>query len=66
MLNCDKELNWLESLAVYHQLYIESPHSSLRMATPFEVYYGRAPNRLYFILVILASSGIKRQPIPLR
>ena len=40
MLNCDKELNWVESLAVYQQLYNESAHSSLGIATPFEVYYG--------------------------
>ena len=48
LLNCDKELNWLESPAVYQQLYDESPHSSLGMATPFEVYFGREPNRVKF------------------
>ena len=47
------------------KLYNESPHSSLGMATPFEVSWpGTQQIILYFILVILASSGIKRHPIP--
>ena len=69
MLNCDKELNWLESLAVYQQLYNESPHNSLGIATPFEVnilWLGAQQIIFYFMLVILASLGIKRHPIPFR
>ena len=33
-----------ENLPIYQQLYNESPHSSLGMQSPFEVYYGRQPN----------------------
>lgn len=46
VVNCDEELNWVENLPIYQLLYNESPHSSLGMATPFEVYFGRQPNRL--------------------
>ena len=35
MLNCDGGLSWVECL----------PNSSLGMQSPFEVYYGRQPNR---------------------
>ena len=44
-INGDGELNWAENLPNYQQLY-ESPHSSLGMQSPFEVYYGRQPNRV--------------------
>lgn len=45
VINSDGELNWVENLPIYQQLYNESPHSSLGMQSPFEVYYGRQPNR---------------------
>ena len=40
------DLNWVEYLSEYQKLYNESPHSSLGFLTPFEVYFGRPPNRL--------------------
>lgn len=40
------QLNWVDSLPVYQQLYNESLHRSLGMATPFEVYFGRQSNRI--------------------
>ena len=46
VINSDGELNWVENLPIYLQLYNESPHSSLGMQSPFEVYYGRKPNRV--------------------
>ena len=46
VVNSDGELNWVENLPIYQQLYNESPHSSLGMQSPFEVYYGRQPNRV--------------------
>lgn len=46
VINSDGELNWVENLPIYQQLYNESPHSSLGMQSPFEVYYGRQPNRV--------------------
>lgn len=46
VINSDGELNWVENLPNYQQLYNESPHSSLGMQSPFEVYYGRHPNRV--------------------
>lgn len=45
IVNSD-ELNWVEYLPEYQKLYNESPHSSLGFLTPFEVYFGRHPNRL--------------------
>ena len=45
IVNTD-ELNWLEYLPKYQKLYNESPQSSLRFLKPFEVYFGRHPNRL--------------------
>ena len=59
MLNCDKELNWVESPAVYQQLYDESPHSSLGMATPFEVYYGRESNRVKFRISLAERNDLE-------
>lgn len=59
LLNCEKEFNWVESLAVYQQLYNESPHSSLGMATPFEVYYGRQPNRVKFRLSLAERKDLE-------
>ena len=44
--NSADELNWVEYLPEYQKLYNESPHSSLGFLTPFEVYFGRHPNRL--------------------
>ena len=46
IINGDEELNWIENLPIYQQLYNESPHNSLGMQSPFEVYYGRPPNRV--------------------
>ena len=46
VINSDGELNWVENLPIYQQLYNESPYSSLGMQSPFEVYYGRQPNRV--------------------
>ena len=46
VINGDGELNWVENLPIYQQLYNESPHSSLGMQSPFEVYYGRQANRV--------------------
>ena len=46
IINSNKELNWVENLPTYQQLYNESPHNSLRMQSPFEVYYGRQPTRV--------------------
>ena len=40
------ELNWVEYLPEYQKRYNESPHSSLGFLIPFEVYFGRHPNRL--------------------
>ena len=40
------ELNWVQYLSEYQKLYNETPHSSLGFITPFEVYFGRPPNRL--------------------
>lgn len=45
VINSDGELNWEENLMIY-QLYNKSPHSSLGKQLPFEVYYGRQPNRV--------------------
>ena len=42
------DLNWVEYLSEYQKLYNESPHSSLGFLTPFEVYFGRPPNRMDF------------------
>ena len=39
------DLNWVEYLQQYQQLYNESPHRSLRQLSPFEVYIGRKPNK---------------------
>ncbi|XP_068742406.1 KRAB-A domain-containing protein 2-like [Montipora capricornis] len=41
---CD--LNWVEYLQHYQQLYNESPHRSLGFLSPFEVYFGKKPNRI--------------------
>ena len=46
VINGDGELNWVENLPIYQQLYNESPHSSLGMQSPFEVYHGRQANRV--------------------
>ena len=46
VISSDGELNWVENLPIYQQLYNESPHSSPGMQSPFEVYYGRQPNRV--------------------
>jgi len=35
----------VEYLQQYQQLYNESPHRSLGQLSPFEVYFGRKPNR---------------------
>ena len=35
----------MEYLQQYQQLYNESPHRSLGQLSPFEVYFGRKPNR---------------------
>ena len=45
MLKVNGDLNWAEYLQQYQQLYNESPHSSLGGLSPFEVYFGRKPNR---------------------
>jgi len=53
MLNsCNGDLNWVEYLPMYQQLYNESPHGSLGLLTPFEVYFGRPVNRLHNKLFI--------------
>ena len=43
--NNNGDLNWVEYLQQYQQLYNESPHRSLGFLSPFEVYFGRKPNR---------------------
>ena len=43
--NNNGDLNWVENLQQYQQLYNESPHRSLGQLSPFEVYFGRKPNR---------------------
>ena len=45
IVNSD-ELNWVGYLPEYQKLYNGSQHSSLGFLTPFEVYFGRHPNRL--------------------
>ena len=45
IVNSD-ELNQVGYLPEYQKLYNESPHSLLGFLTPFEVYFGRHPNRL--------------------
>ena len=45
LLKVNGDLNWAEYLQQYQQLYNESPHSSLGGLSPFEVYFGRKPNR---------------------
>lgn len=45
ILNGDGDLNWAEYVQQYQQLYNESTHSSLGLLSPFEVYFGRTPNR---------------------
>jgi len=39
------DLNWVEYLQQYQQLFNESPHRSLGQLSPFEVYFGSKPNR---------------------
>lgn len=39
-------MNWVENLPLYQKIYNESPHLSLGLLCPFEVYYGRKPNSL--------------------
>ena len=46
VINSDGEMNWVENLPIYQQLYNESPDSSPWMQSPFEVYYGRQANRV--------------------
>ena len=41
-----KGMNWVENLLFYQKIYNESPHRSLGLLCPFEVYYGRKPNSL--------------------
>ena len=41
-----KGMNWVENLPLYQKIYNESPHRSLGLLCPFEVYYGRKPNSL--------------------
>ena len=45
LINNNGDLNWVEYLQQYQQLYNESPHRSLGQLSPFEVYFGRKPNR---------------------
>ena len=46
MINNGGDLNWVEYLQHNQQLYNESPHRSLGFLSPFEVYFGRKPNRI--------------------
>ena len=39
-------MNCVENLPLYQKIYNESPHRSLGLLCPFEVYYGRKPNSL--------------------
>ena len=43
--NNNGDLNWVEYLQQYQQLYNESPHRSLGFLSLLEVYFGRKPNR---------------------
>ena len=43
--NNNGDLNWVEYLQQYQQFYNESPHRSLGQLSPFEVQFGRKPNR---------------------
>lgn len=46
MNHSDDSMNWVQNLPLYQRLYNESPHRSLGLACPFEVYFGRTPNTL--------------------
>ena len=39
-------MNCVENLPLYQKIYDDSPHRSLGLLCPFEVYYGRKPNSL--------------------
>ena len=42
----EESMNWVQNLPLYQRIYNESPHRSLGLACPFEIYYGRKPNTL--------------------
>ena len=45
-MNIFYDLNWVESLSVYHKVFIELLHCSLTcFLIPFEVYFGHPSNR---------------------
>ena len=45
LINNNADLNWVDCLQQYQHFYNESPHRSLGLLSPFEVYFGRKPNR---------------------
>ncbi|PFX28294.1 hypothetical protein AWC38_SpisGene7008 [Stylophora pistillata] len=55
------DLNWVEYLQHYQQLYNESPHHCFGLVSPFEVYFGRKPNRY---LKKLFHGGKKEYEVP--
>ena len=46
LINIAGDLNWSEYLQYNQKLYNESAHRSLGFLSPFEVYFGRKPNRI--------------------
>ena len=42
----NEELNWVTSLPLYQKIYNDSPHRSLGMMSPFQVFFCRKSNRL--------------------
>ena len=52
-----KEVNWVNNLPLYQKLYNESPHRSLGLAAPFQVYFGRKLNSLKNRLTLNGDSS---------